>query len=106
MPTSTYEGRGSGLGTLAHVEPPKINPRAADAPYLQIAAWLRARILAGHYEPMIDPLPSEKDLVELFEVARDTARRAIAALRDEGLVVTKPQRGTYAVPDAERPPRD
>jgi DNA-binding GntR family transcriptional regulator len=29
------------------------------------------------------------------QVARDTARRAIAMLRDEGLVATVPQRGTY-----------
>jgi GntR family transcriptional regulator len=33
--------------------------------------------------------------VEMFEVSRDTARRAVALLREEGLVVTVPQRGTY-----------
>jgi len=77
------------------VEVPKINPRAAEPPYRQIAAWLRARIEAGEFRPGIDPLPSEKEIQELFEVARDTARRAVAVLRDEGLVVTVPQRGTY-----------
>jgi DNA-binding GntR family transcriptional regulator len=85
------------MGTLPYVvEVPRINPRAAEPPYRQIAAWLRARIEAGEFEPGIDPLPSEKDLQDTFEVARDTARRAIAVLRDEGIVVTIPQRGSYA----------
>jgi DNA-binding GntR family transcriptional regulator len=34
-------------------------------------------------------------MVETWEVARTTARRAIALLRDQGLVETVPQRGTY-----------
>jgi len=93
--TSTNDGEKTGLGTLADVDVPKINPRAAEPPYRQIAAWLRARIEAGEFRPGVDPLPSEKDLQELFEVARDTARRAVAVLRDEGLVETVPQRGTY-----------
>lgn len=62
-----------------------------------------ARILAGEFRPGEDPLPSEKDLQEFFEVSRDTARRAVAVLRDEGLVITVPQRGTYVVPQSERP---
>ena len=74
---------------------PQINPRGAEPPYRQIAAWLRARIEAGEFRPGEDPLPSEKDLIQLFGVARDTARRAVQVLRDEGLVVTVPQRGTY-----------
>ncbi len=74
---------------------PEINPRGAEPPYRQIAAWLRARIEAGEFRPGEDPLPSEKDLVDMFGVARDTARRAVAVLRDEGLVETIPQRGTY-----------
>jgi DNA-binding GntR family transcriptional regulator len=77
------------------VDVPEINPRAAEPPYRQIAAWLRGRIEAGEYRPGEDPLPSEKDLVGMFGVARDTARRAVQVLRDEGLVVTVPQRGTY-----------
>ena len=85
------------------MDPPEINPRAATPVYAQIAAWLRARVLAGEFVPGEDPLPSEADLVGLFGVARDTSRRAIAALREEGLVVTIPQRGTYVVPESERP---
>ena len=77
---------------------PQINPRAAEPPYRQIAAWLRARIEAGEFRPGQDPLPSEKDLVDMFGVARDTARRAVQALREAGLVETIPQRGTYVLP--------
>lgn len=84
-------------------EPPKINPRAAEPPYRQIAAWLRGRIEAGEFRPGEDPLPSEKDLQETFEVSRDTARRAVSVLRDEGLVLTVPHRGTYVLPESERP---
>jgi GntR family transcriptional regulator len=61
---------------------------------------LRARIVTGEFRPGADPLPSEEDLQELFEVSRDTARRTVAVLRDEGLVVTLPQRGTYERGDA------
>jgi GntR family transcriptional regulator len=82
---------------------PEINRRGAVPPHRQIAAWLRTRIEAGDFRPNEDPLPSEKDLVDLFGVARDTARRAVQVLRDEGLAVTVPQRGTYVVPEDQRP---
>lgn len=81
---------------------PEINPRSAVPPYRQIAAWLRSRIEANEFRPGEDPLPSEKDLVDLFGVARDTARRAIQLLRDEGLVETIPQRGSYVLPKGRR----
>jgi GntR family transcriptional regulator len=84
------------------MEPPEIRPYAADAPYRQIAAWLRARIEAGEFGPD-DPLPSEKNLVGTFGVARETARKAVQVLRDEGIVRTVPQRGTYVVQPADRP---
>jgi len=77
---------------------PDINRRGAVPPHRQIAAWLRTRIEAGEFRPGEDPLPSEKDLVDLFGVARDTARRAVQVLRDEGLVETIPHRGTYVLP--------
>jgi GntR family transcriptional regulator len=81
---------------------PEINPRGALPPYRQIAAWLRSRIEADEFRPGEDPLPSEKDLVGLFGVARDTARRAVEVLRDEGLVETIPHRGTYVLPQDRR----
>lgn len=40
-------------------------------------------------------IPTESELVETYEVARSTARRAVAALREEGLVYAVQARGTY-----------
>jgi len=72
----------------------KIDPTGPVPPYRQIASILRARIESGEY-PKGTRIPTESELVETYEVARTTARRSIALLRDEGLVTTVPQRGTY-----------
>jgi DNA-binding GntR family transcriptional regulator len=77
----------------------RIDPLAPVPPYRQIAAILKRRILSGQYPPHTR-IPTESELVETYEVARTTARRAAAALRDEGLVYTVPQRGTYVVESA------
>jgi DNA-binding GntR family transcriptional regulator len=72
----------------------RIDPLGPLPPYRQIAAILRRRIESGQYPPDTR-IPTESELVEAFEVARTTARRAIAVLRDEGLIYTVPQRGSY-----------
>jgi DNA-binding GntR family transcriptional regulator len=72
----------------------RIDPLAPVPPYRQIAAILRRRIVAGEYPPDTR-IPTESELVEAFEVARTTVRRAVEVLRDDGLVYTVPQRGTY-----------
>lgn len=77
----------------------RIDPLAPVHPYRQVAAIIKRRIMSGQYPPNTR-IPSESELVETFEVARTTARRAVSALRDEGLVYTVPQRGTYV---AEQP---
>jgi GntR family transcriptional regulator len=74
--------------------PPQIDPRGQLPPYQQIAAWIRGRIQSGELAPG-QVLPSEKDLIDTFGVARTTVRRAIALLRAEGLAETIPQRGSY-----------
>jgi GntR family transcriptional regulator len=72
----------------------RIDPIAPLPPYRQIAGILRRRIESGQYPPDTR-IPTESELMEAFEVARTTARRAIAALREEGLIYTVPQRGSY-----------
>ena len=72
----------------------RIDPIAPLPPYRQIADILRRRIASGQYPPDTR-IPTESELIEAFEVARTTARRAIAVLREEGLIYTVPQRGSY-----------
>lgn len=59
----------------------------------QIAAELRARIESGEY-PDRHKL-SEVKLEQEFGVARVTVRKATAALRTEGLIVTTPGMGSF-----------
>jgi GntR family transcriptional regulator len=72
----------------------------AEPVYRQLAAILRRRILAGRYEAA-HVIPSENQLEQEFGLSRNTSRRAIAILRDEGLVVTVAGRGSYVAGDAE-----
>jgi DNA-binding GntR family transcriptional regulator len=79
----------------------RIDPIAPVPPYRQIAGILRRRIESGQYPPDTR-IPTESELMESFEVARTTARRAIAALREEGLIYTIPQRGSYVASESPR----
>jgi GntR family transcriptional regulator len=73
---------------------PGIDPTGPVAPYRQLAEILAGRIRSGQYKPG-QRIPTESDLVEEFELARSTVRRAVGVLRESGLVHTVPQRGTY-----------
>ena len=66
----------------------------------QIAAILRARIESGEYAP--NERLSEVKLEGEFGVARITVRKAIRALRDEGLVVTTRGMGSFVVPQGSQ----
>lgn len=72
----------------------KYDPLAPVPRYRQIAGILRERIEAGALEPD-RPIPSEARIQQEFGVARETARRAVALLREEGYVMTVPGMGTY-----------
>jgi GntR family transcriptional regulator len=63
---------------------------------MQVAAILEREIREGKY-PKGSRIPAESDLVERFEVARSTAHLLIAWLREQGLITTVPQRGSYVV---------
>lgn len=65
--------------------------------FRQLADILAADIEAGVYAPGT-PLPSELSLAQRYGVSRGTVRRATQELRERGLVVTLPQRGTYVQP--------
>ena len=74
-----------------------VDPESATPVYIQVANILRARIESGQLLPD-RPVPSESQLQQEFGVARGTARKAIAVLRQEGLVVTVMGRGSYVNP--------
>ncbi|MFC9298649.1 GntR family transcriptional regulator [Streptomyces sp. NPDC057011] len=73
-----------------------INRAEAVAPYRQVAAILRARIQDGSIPPN-RRIPSLVALEQEFGVARDTLRKAVQVLKDEGLVHTVTGMGVYVI---------
>ncbi len=71
--------------------------------YRQVAAVIRARIESGEI-PDGRAVPSEKQLMGEYGIARETARKAVKVLRDEGLVEIVQGRGAYVIPAASRKP--
>ena len=65
----------------------------------QIADVIRQRIQDGTYPP--DTLISESRIQGEWGVAKMTARKAVAALRAEGLLVTTPGMGSFVQGEAE-----
>ncbi|HTL88388.1 MAG TPA: GntR family transcriptional regulator [Leptolyngbya sp.] len=59
-----------------------------------ISKQLRDRVISGQYQPG-DQLPSEHQLMLEFAVSRITARRAIANLTQQGLVIVQQGKGVF-----------
>lgn len=76
----------------------QIDRESADPPWVQLAAILRARIASGEISSR---LPGERTIQQEFGLAPVTIRKAIHALRDEGLVRTTPGWGTYVIRDKQ-----
>jgi DNA-binding GntR family transcriptional regulator len=62
--------------------------------WIQVYELLKQRIEDGTYAPHA-PLPSETRLEQELGIAKKTARKAVHRLRDEGLVYTKPNLGSF-----------
>lgn len=60
----------------------------------QIADILKERIADGTYQ-VDTPLPSEHELVQEFGVARGTARKVLAKLKEEGVAYSERGLGTF-----------
>ncbi|MDQ7793358.1 MAG: GntR family transcriptional regulator [bacterium] len=71
-----------------------ISPANPQPLYLQVVDQLRALILAGDLSPG-DPLPSVRQLAIDIATSVITTRRAYLELEREGLIVTRPGRGTF-----------
>lgn len=62
--------------------------------YLQIAQAISARVASGELTPG-DQLPSEREIAELYDVSRVTARQALDELVSQGAAYRMRGRGTF-----------
>ena len=79
-----------------------LDPQASLHLYLQLRNGL-ARLIRERRFSVDDALPSERMLAEILGISRVTARKAIAALVDEGLIVRRHGSGNYIAPMLEQP---
>ena len=63
---------------------------------------LTERIKSEQYKPG-DQIPTEKDLIEEFNVSRTVVREAIANLKASGLVSTHQGKGAFVLEQAAMP---
>lgn len=77
--------------------PPEIDYRGADAPWEQLANWLRGQIGSGRFAPG-RAIPSKRWLHESTGLAYPTISKATDALKREGLIEPKKGRGLFVRP--------
>lgn len=75
-----------------------LDPAGPQALYRQLADRLREAIRNGELAPGTR-LPSEPELAEQYDVARNTVRLALGVLRAEGVIHTGRGRGTFVAAD-------
>ncbi len=80
------------------MEVPPFDPAAIGPGYVwaAVSGHIAARIAAGELRSG-DRLPAERDMALAYGVSDGTIRRALADLRERGLVQTFPQKGSYIV---------
>jgi GntR family transcriptional regulator len=71
-----------------------IDSEGAEYLYMQLAADLRDRCAAGEW-PRGHRIPGIPALAAEYHVAAMTVRKAVAILAGEGVLVTRPGRGTF-----------
>lgn len=69
-----------------------LNKQSHEPLHVQVKKHLERSIINGRYEKLI---PSERELMEQYEVSRSTVREAINALVREGILEKKHGKGTY-----------
>lgn len=70
--------------------------------YLRVASILRERLTAGYYS--LTPIPSVRNWAKEFEVSTITARKAVGALIDEGLLAREGRALRLTAPHQQRNP--
>lgn len=79
---------------MTEVTEGEVNRRDPVPIYQQVAGFIRRRIESGELAPH-DPVPSESYLQQRYGISRGSARKVTEMLRNEGLIYTVPQRGSY-----------
>lgn len=75
---------------------------AANTPiYRRVADELRAGMESGRFVPG-EPLPPERELAITYEVSRETVRKAIGLLEEQGVLYSEQGRGTFVAPESVR----
>lgn len=72
--------------------------------HIQLREILREEIIKGTREG--EKIPSERELIEKFQVSRTTVREAVSGLVNEGLLEKRHGKGTYITSSASRPIED
>lgn len=60
--------------------------------HFQLKEILEQQILQGHYK---EKIPSERELMEMYEVSRSTVREAVSTLVHEGILEKRHGKGTF-----------
>ena len=66
--------------------------RSGEPMYMAIAAELKNKIVSGQLCPG-DTLPSENELRGLYAASRETVRKSLKELENEGYIYSRPARG-------------
>jgi GntR family transcriptional regulator len=83
--------------------PPIVDPNDSTPRYYQLASILRERISSGELAPR-HPIPSERQLEEIYSVSRTTIRQAIDLLVRQGFLYREHGRGTFVSPQKLQKP--
>jgi len=78
--------------TLSHVS--RLDDASPVPLYEQLAGVIRGQVERGE---LTGRVPSVKDLAQQYEVSKGTAERALALLRDEGLIASAMGRGHFVI---------
>jgi DNA-binding GntR family transcriptional regulator len=84
------------------VNVPPFRPDPLRLIYVQVAEHIAARIENGELTGG-QRLPPERDVATEYGVAYNTIRKSMELLRERGLIVTMHGRGTFVVPEDQRP---
>jgi GntR family transcriptional regulator len=83
--------------------PDIVNPDDLTPRYYQLANILRERITSGELMPQ-RPIPSERQMEEIYSVSRTTIRQALDLLERQGYVYREHGRGTFVSPQKLQKP--